>query len=118
MNNKQEEMEETNMKMIKAIVRPEKSEDVLDALLAGGFAAATKMSVLGRGKQKGLKVGDTYYDEIPKELIMLVVEDMDKVLKVIVENARVDKNGTYGDGKIFVSDVEHAITISSGKDEL
>ena len=56
MNNKQEEMEETNMKMIKAIVRPEKSEDVLDALLAGGFAAATKMSVLGRGKQKGLKV--------------------------------------------------------------
>ena len=119
MNNKQEEMEETNMKMIKAIVRPEKSEDVLDALLAGGFAAATKMSVLGRGKQKGLKVGDTYYDEIPKELIMLVVEDKeDKVLKVIVENARVDKNGTYGDGKIFVSDVERAITISSGKDEL
>ena len=115
MNNKQEEMEETNMKMIKAIVRPEKSEDVLDALLAGGFAAATKMSVLGRGKQKGLKVGDTYYDEIPKELIMLVV---DKVLKVIVENAGVDKNGTYGDGKIFVSDVERAITISSGKDEL
>ena len=88
MNNKQEEMEETNMKMIKAIVRPEKSEDVLDALLVGGFAAATKMSVLGRGKQKGLKVGDTYYDE------------------------------TYGDGKIFVSDVERAITISSGKDEL
>ena len=87
------------MKMIKAIVRPEKSEDVLDALLAGGFAAATK---------------------IPKELIMLVVEDgdVDKVLKVIVENARVDKNGTYGDGKIFVSDVERAITISSGKDEL
>ena len=113
-------MEDTNMKMIKAIVRPEKSEDVLDALLAGGFAAATKMSVLGRGKQKGLKVGDTYYDEIPKELIMLVVEDgdVDKVLKVIVENARVDKNGTYGDGKIFVSDVERAITISSGKDEL
>ena len=66
------------------------------------------------------KVGDTYYDEIPKELIMLVVEDgdVDKVLKVIVENARVDKNGTYGDGKIFVSDVECAITISSGKDEL
>ena len=120
MNNKQEEMEETNMKMIKAIVIHEKSEYVLDALLAGGFAAATKMSVLGRGKQKGLKVGDTYYDEIPKELIMLVVEDgdVDKVLKVIVENARVDKNGTYGDGKIFVSDVERAITISSGKDEL
>ena len=118
MNNKQEEMEETNMKMIKAIVRPEKSEDVLDALLAGGFAAATKMSVLGRGKQKGLKVGDTYYDEIPKELIMLVVEDkdVDKVLKVIVENARVDKNGTYGDGKIFVYNVQNVIKVRTGEE--
>ena len=61
MNNKQEEMEDTNMKMIKAIVRPEKSEDVLDALLAAGFAAATKMSVLGRGKQKGLKPDRTVF---------------------------------------------------------
>ena len=106
------------MKMIKAIVRPEKSEDVLDALLAGGFAAATKMSVLGRGKQKGLKVGDTYYDEIPKELIMLVVEDgdVDKVLKVIVENARVDKNGTYGDGKIFVYNVQNVIKVRTGEE--
>lgn len=42
MNNKQEEMEETNMKMIKAIVRPEKSEDVLDALLAGGLQQQPK----------------------------------------------------------------------------
>ena len=120
MNNKQEEMEDTNMKMIKAIVRPEKSEDVLDALLAAGFAAATKMSVLGRGKQKGLKVGDTYYDEIPKELIMLVVEDkdVDKVLKVIVENARVDKNGTYGDGKIFVYNVDKVVKVRTGEEDL
>lgn len=108
------------MKMVKAILRPEKAEDVLEALLQNGFAAATKMSVLGRGKQKGLKVGDTYYDEIPKELMLLVVEDneVDKVVKLIVENARVDKVGTYGDGKIFISEVERAVTISSGKDEL
>ena len=91
------------MKMIKAIVRPEKAEDVLDALMAQGFAATTKMSVLGRGKQKGLKVGDTYYDEIPKEMLMIVIED---------------KNGTYGDGKIFVSQVERAVTISSGEEGL
>lgn len=108
------------MKMIKAMIRPEKSEDVLDALLNAGFAAVTKMSVLGRGKQKGLKVGDTYYDEIPKEMIMLVINDsdMDKVVKIIVENARVNKSGTYGDGKIFISTIERAVTISSGKDEL
>ena len=108
------------MKMVKAVLRPEKAEDVLDALLQAGFAAATKMSVLGRGKQKGLKVGDTYYDEIPKEMILLVVqeEEVDKVIKVIVENAKLDKSGTYGDGKIFVSEVERAVTIRSGKDEL
>lgn len=108
------------MKMIKAMVRPEKSEDVLDALSQAGFVAATKMSVLGRGKQKGLKVGDTYYDEIPKEMVMMVVndEEVDKVVKIIVDSAKVDKNGTYGDGKIFISQVERAVTISSGKDEL
>lgn len=99
---------------------PEKSEDVHDALLQAVLQQQPKERAWTVENRKDLKVGDTYYDEIPKELIMLVVEDgdVDKVLKVIVENARVDKNGTYGDGKIFVSDVERAITISSGKDEL
>jgi nitrogen regulatory protein PII 1 len=108
------------MKMIKAIVRPEKAEDVLDALMEQGFAATTKMNVLGRGKQKGLKVGDTYYDEIPKEMLMLVVKDTDEdqVVQIIQNAAKTDKNGTYGDGKIFVSHVERAVTISSGKEEL
>lgn len=108
------------MKMIKAIVRPEKAEDVLDALMQKGFSAATKMGVLGRGKQKGLKVGDTYYDEIPKEMIMLVIndEDEDKVVKIIVDSAKTDKAGKYGDGKIFITEVERSVTISSGKDEL
>ena len=120
MNNKQEEMEETNMKMIKAIVRPEKSEDVPRCTACRRFCSSNQNERAWTWKTERFKVGDTYYDEIPKELIMLVVEDgdVDKVLKVIVENARVDKNGTYGDGKIFVSDVERAITISSGKDEL
>lgn len=108
------------MKMIKAMVRPEKVEDVLDTLMQKGFLAATRMNVLGRGKQKGLKVGDTYYDEIPKELIMIVIEDEDeaKVEKIIADAARTPNGGTYGDGKIFIMDVEKAITISSGKEEL
>lgn len=108
------------MKMIKAIVRPEKVEDVLDALMQKGYLAATRMNVLGRGKQKGLKVGDTYYDEIPKEMIMIVVEDQDeaKVEKIIADAARTPNGGTYGDGKIFVIEVEKAVTISSGKEEL
>ncbi len=106
--------------MIKAIVRPEKVEDVLDTLMQKGYLAATRMNVLGRGKQKGLKVGDTYYDEIPKEMIMIVVEDQDeaKVEKIIADAARTPNGGTYGDGKIFVMEVEKAVTISSGKEEL
>lgn len=108
------------MKMIKAFVRPEKAEDVLDALMEKGFSAVTKVSVLGRGKQKGLKVGDTYYDEIPKEMVMMVVEDedVDKVTKIITEEARTGKEGRYGDGKIFLTEVEKAITISSGEEGL
>ena len=108
------------MKMIKAIIKPERVEDVLDSLMNKGYLAATRMNVLGRGKQKGLKVGDTYYDEIPKELIMIVVNDdeEDKVAKIIVDASKTNKTGTYGDGKIFISEVERVITISSGKDEL
>lgn len=108
------------MKMIKAIVRPEKAEDVLDALMEKGFHAATRMAVLGKGKQKGLKVGEVYYDEIPKELIMIVVEDEDVnvVTNLIVTAAKTDKNGNYGDGKIFITEVEKAITVSSGVQEL
>ncbi len=113
-------MEEDNMKMIKAIIRPEKVEDVLDTLMKKGYSAATRMNVLGRGKQKGLKVGDTYYDEIPKEIIMIVVNDADeeKVVRIIADSAKTSKNGTYGDGKIFISDVEKVVTVSSGDNKL
>ena len=108
------------MKMVRAFIRLEKAEDVLDALMEKGFSAVTKVSVLGRGKQKGLKVGDTYYDEIPKEMIMIVVEDsdVDKVTKIITESARSGKEGRYGDGKIFFTEVEKVVTISNGKEEL
>ena len=108
------------MKMIKAVVRPEKSSEVLDALRNAGFPAATNFSILGRGKQQGLKIGTTHYDEIPKDMILIVVDDpdVDKVSKIITDTAKTGKNGTYGDGKIFVIPVERCITISSGKDEL
>ena len=108
------------MKMIKAVVRPEKSSEVLEALRIAGFPAATKLSILGRGKQQGLKIGDTHYDEIPKDMIIIVVNtsDADKVIKVITDSAKTSKTGTYGDGKIFILPVERCITISSGKDEL
>lgn len=107
------------MKMIKAIVRPEKANEVLNALSAEGYVSATRISILGRGKQRGLKVGEVCYDEIPKEMFMMVVADdeVEKVEKIIMQVARTSKTGAFGDGKIFVLPVEKSITISSGKEE-
>ena len=108
------------MKMIKAYVRPEKVSDILFNLSKNGFYSATRESVLGRGKQQGLKVGDIHYDEIPKDIISVVVEDgnEDTVCSIIIETARSGKNGAYGDGKIFVLPVDTAYTISSAEEKL
>jgi nitrogen regulatory protein PII 1 len=103
------------MLMIKAIIRPEKVSGVLSELCDAGFPAVTKYDVVGRGKQRGVKVGEVYYDEIPKEMLMLVVKDEDKddVIKLIMKNAKTSEKGAFGDGKIFVVPVEEAYTISS-----
>ncbi|MCK8602530.1 P-II family nitrogen regulator [Desulfoferrobacter suflitae] len=104
------------MIMIRSVVRPEKVDDVLAALMDSGFPAVTKMSVVGRGKQRGIKIGEITYDEIPKELLLTVVKDQDKefVVKTIMKAARTGEKGAYGDGKIFVSPVDEVYTISSG----
>ncbi|BBD08217.1 P-II family nitrogen regulator [Desulfovibrio ferrophilus] len=104
------------MIMIRAIVRPEKSDDVLAALMDAGFPAVTKYSVAGRGKQRGIKIGEVTYDEIPKTMLMSVVNAVDKdfVIETIMTAARSGKKGNFGDGKIFVTDVEDVYTISSG----
>lgn len=105
------------MYMIRAIIRPERVNIVLSELLDAGFPEVTKMEVFGRGKQKGIKVGEIHYDELPKEMILVVVKDEDKedVIKVIMRSARTGEKGAFGDGKIFVVPVEEAYTVSSGK---
>ena len=107
------------MIMIRAIVRPEKVDSVMAELMEAGFPAVTKVSVSGRGKQRGLKVGQVHYDELPKELLLVVVSDKDKdfVIKTVIESARTEKSGAYGDGKIFISAVDEVYTISSGVKE-
>ncbi len=104
------------MKLIRAIVRPEKSSEIMVELAEAGFPAVTKMDVAGRGKQRGLKVGDVHYDEVPKEMLLMVVEDecKDDVIKIISRVAKTGAKGAFGDGKIFVTDVLEAYTISSG----
>lgn len=104
------------MIMIRAIIRPEKADEVLAALMYAGFPAVTKMDVYGRGKQRGMKVGEITYDELPKEMVLTVVKDSDKdfVIKVIMQAARTGAKGAFGDGKIFVTAVEEVYTVSSG----
>lgn len=102
------------MKMIRAMIRPEKESDVVLALEGAGFPAVTKSHVFGRGKQNGLRVGPVHYDELPKLALMIVVEDasVPQVVSLIMEKAR---TGAIGDGKIFVTPVEAAYTIRTGE---
>jgi nitrogen regulatory protein PII 1 len=108
------------MLLIRAIVRPEKSGIVLKALFEAGFPAVTKMAVFGRGKQRGLKVGNVTYDELPKELMLIAIKDADKdfVISTIMDAARTGDKGAFGDGKIFVTPVIETYTISSGTKEI
>ncbi len=104
------------MILIRAIIRPERAEAVLAALLEAGFSAVTKMDVYGRGRQRGMKIGEVTYDELPKELILMVVNDADKdfVVGVIMSSARTSPEGAFGDGKIFVSPVDEIYTVRTG----
>ncbi len=103
------------MKMIRAVVRQERVDAVTKALLAGGLPGMTRFSVFGRGKQRGLRIGEITYDELPKEMLMIVVEDEEvgRVIDVIIDAARSGSRGAFGDGKIFVTPVMESWTIST-----
>lgn len=105
--------------MIRSVVRPEKADAVLAALLDAGFPAVTKFSVAGRGKQRGIKIGEITYDEIPKVMLLTTIDekDCDFVVRTVMKAARSGDKGAFGDGKIFVSPVEEMYTISSGVKE-
>lgn len=105
------------MKMVRAIIRPNKEEKVVENLEKEGFVSLTKMNVFGRGKQKGIRVGTVCYDEIPKVMLMLVVEDSEvqKAVNIIQNSAR---TGNIGDGKMFVTDVLEAYTVRTGREGL
>lgn len=102
------------MKMIRAIIRPEAVDRVADNLEAGGFTALTRLEVFGRGKQKGIKVGNVVYDNLPKTMLLLVVNDdqTENAVRIIEDSAR---TGNIGDGKIFITNVEEAYTIRTGQ---
>ncbi len=103
------------MVLLRAIIRPEKVDDVLAALLDAGHTSVTKMDVYGRGKQKGIKIGEVFYDELPKVMLLMVIEDdvKDEIVKIIFDSAKTGEHGNFGDGRIFITPVDKAYTISS-----
>lgn len=112
------------MKLITAIIRPFKLEEVREALTQVGVSGLTVTEVKGYGRQKGhteLYRGAEYVvDLLPKIKIETVVPEdlLDTALEAIVGAARTDK---IGDGKIFVSPVDQVLRIrtgESGKDAL
>lgn len=102
------------MVLITAIVRPSKASDVISALSDAGYNAFSKWSVFGRGRQKGIQVGEVFYDEMSKAMLYIAVEDKEKdeVIDIIIENAKCGDGGSAGDGKIFVSPITESYTIS------
>jgi len=101
------------MQMIRAIIRPEKVDSVVDSLDDGGFCAFTRIDVFGRGKQKGIRIGPTVYDELAKVMLMIAANDENvaEIVRIIEDGAR---TGSFGDGKIFISSIDEAYTIRTG----
>ncbi|MDP3563009.1 MAG: P-II family nitrogen regulator [Methanoregula sp.] len=108
------------MKMVKAIIKPERFEFVKKALEEKGFNGMTITDVKGRGEQKGITLeyrgGQMIVDLLPKIQLEIVVRDsdVDMLITTLTDSAR---TGKIGDGKIFVIPVEKSIRIRTGETE-
>ena len=106
------------MKLVTAIIKPFKLDDVRDALSDIGVQGMTVTEVKGFGRQKGhteLYRGAEYVvDFVPKVKLEVAIEDsrLDEVLDAVIEASQ---TGKLGDGKIFVYDLDKAIRIRTGE---
>ncbi len=106
------------MKLITAIIKPFKLDDVRDALGEVGIKGITVTEVKGFGRQKGhteLYRGAEYVvDFLPKIKLEAAISDsmVDQVIEVITKSAN---SGKIGDGKIFVTTLEQAVRIRTGE---
>jgi nitrogen regulatory protein P-II 1 len=106
------------MKMVEAIIKPFKLDEVKEALTKAGIQGMTVEEVKGFGRQKGhteLYRGAEYsVDFLPKVKIQIIVPD-DRAAAVVQAITEAAKTGKIGDGKIFVSNVEEVIRIRTGE---
>ena len=106
------------MKKIEAMIRPEKMDAVRESLEKTGYPGITITEISGHGMQKGTFQqwrGENYQLEfLPKVKVEVICldEDLDKILKAIMDSA---STGAVGDGKIFVYDVADALRIRTGE---
>ena len=108
------------MKLIKSIIRPNKVDEVKDAVGKLGLSGMTVTEVRGHGKQKGhtaIYRGKEYQVSLlPKMEVEIVVPDVsvDEAVKAITQAAR---TGEVGDGRVFVMSVEQSYRIRTGEQE-
>ena len=106
------------MKLITAIVKPFKIDDIKEALKAAGVQGITVSEVKGFGRQGGhtetYRGSEYQIDFVPKSRVELVVEDpnVESIIDVIQKSAA---TGKIGDGKIWVTNVEQIIRIRTGE---
>lgn len=106
------------MKLIKCIIRPNKVDDVRQALEKASVSGMTVTEVRGHGRQKGHKAiyrGREYdVSLLPKTMIEMVVSDqlVDEVVRIVIETAR---TGDIGDGRIFVLPIVDGHNIRTGE---
>jgi nitrogen regulatory protein P-II 1 len=106
------------MKLIKAIIRPNKMEEVKDALTKLNIPGMTVIEVRGHGRQKGHKAvyRGTEYNVtlLPKVMVEVVIPDelLEDAIKTIIDTAR---TGEIGDGRVFVFPVEQSYHIRTGE---
>jgi nitrogen regulatory protein PII len=116
-----EPVEEDDVKLVTAIVKPHKLDDVKEALQQLGIQGLTVTEVRGYGRQRGhteIYRGAEYQVEfVPKVKLEVLVESgiADDVVDAIVKHAQ---SGQVGDGKVYVTSVERIVRIRTGEEDL
>ena len=106
------------MKIVMAVIKPFKLDEVRDALTAVGVAGLTVTEVKGYGRQKGhteIYRGTEYAVSFLPKMKIEVAVDSNQVDKVVDAISKAAKTGQIGDGKIFISGLDHAVRIRTGE---
>ena len=109
------------MKLVIAIIKPFKLDDVRDALTAIGVQGLTVTEVKGYGRQKGhteIYRGAEYAVNFLPKVRLEVGVASDRAAKVVEAITAAAKTGQIGDGKIFVTPIEHAVRIRTGETDI